>query len=120
MLKGIPCLMLFYLLGEGLARLTEAPIPGAVIGMVMMFAALRLSRRTTPLWLEQSSQFFIRYLALFFLPAAVGLFFLPESFDNQWPAILGAIVLATLISLGATALLLNRLVQASSDKEQEQ
>lgn len=106
-LKGILCLLIFYGLGETLSLLTAAPIPGAVIGMLLLFAVLRLSGRPTPQWLTDGSQFLIRLLSLFFLPAAVGLFFLPAEFHRQWPALLATIVMATLCSLALTALALN-------------
>jgi len=47
MLRGIPCLIAFYLLGEGIVWLTSFPVPGAVVGMLLLFFALRIHARTT-------------------------------------------------------------------------
>lgn len=117
MIKGIICLIFFYALGEGITLLTNLPIPGAVIGMLLLFFLLRYRGQSTPTWLNDSSQLFIRFLPLFFLPAAVGIFFLPDAFHTQWPAFLGAIVIATLISLATTALVMKELLK-KADKSQ--
>ncbi len=112
-LKGLACLLLFYGIGETLSRKAGLPVPGAVIGMLLLFGVLRLSGRPAPQWLSDSSQLLIRLLSLFFLPAAVGLFFLPPEFLQQWPALVATIVFATLCSLALTAILVNRWIKKS-------
>ncbi|RLA40704.1 MAG: CidA/LrgA family protein, partial [Gammaproteobacteria bacterium] len=48
---------------------------------------------------------------LFFIPAGLGIFFLPEAMQQQWPAILAAIVGGTLLSIALTGLTLKALTR---------
>ncbi len=102
-------LIAFLWCGEGVASYTGAPIPGAVLGMLLLFAALRLYPGTTPVWLVDTAHRLIAMLPMFFIPAGVGIFFLPDGFSNQGPALLGAIVVGTLLSITLTGLVLKTL-----------
>ena len=103
MLLGLTLLVAFLLAGEGLAHGLELPVPGSVLGMLMLFIALRLWPGR---WLEHSSrpaaEGLIRFLPLLFLPAGAGIFFLPPALLAQWPAVLAAITIATFISMIVT------------------
>lgn len=65
--KGIFFLLLFYLLGEILARLIGGVLPGSVLGMLLLFAALQLK------WVDGASLdgvvgFLMDNMALFLSP----------------------------------------------------
>ncbi len=107
--KGLAVLIAFLWLGEGIANYTGAPIPGGVLGMLLLFTVLRLYPGTTPGWLVDTAHRLIALLPLFFIPAGVGIFFLPDGFADQWPALLGAIILGTLLSITLTGLVLKAL-----------
>lgn len=98
MLQGFIILLLFQLLGEAIVTLTHSPVPGPVIGMLLLWLGLHIKRGPSSA-LSQSSHQFIQYLSLLFLPAGVGLFFLPAHIQQHWPAIAGAMVIGTLVSL---------------------
>lgn len=98
MLKAFTILLLFQLLGETLVGLTGIPIPGPVIGMLLLWIALHIKNGASS-ELSQLSQNLISHLSLLFLPAGVGLFFLPASIQQYWPAVLGAMVLGTFVSM---------------------
>ncbi len=111
MLRGFIILLVFQGIGEAAAHYGKVPIPGPVIGMVLLFLALTFRGSEMPIWLGQTGYFMIRWLALMFVPACVGLFFLPTSHVGQWLAIIGVIVLATLLTLTATACVMKHLLQ---------
>ncbi len=113
MLQGFAFLILFKLLGEALVSLAGLPIPGPVIGMLLLFLWLQL-RGGASAPLHQASHQLIQNMGLLFLPAGVGLFFLPASLQREWPAILGAILGGTLISMLFTAWLIRLLGQRKS------
>ena len=96
-------------LGELAKVLTGAVLPGSVIGMLILLTALIL-RRGVPPWLGEASQRIIGALSLLFLPPSVGLFFLGSGFADQWPAVIGAILLGTLLTMAITALLMQKLL----------
>lgn len=110
MLRGLFALVFFQGTGEAIVYLSGIPIPGPVVGMVLLFATLQLTRTETPGWLGETGHFMIRWLSLMFLPACTGLFFLPDITADQWLPIIGAMFLGTLITMAAAAFLMHRLM----------
>ena len=108
MLQGIIVLLLFQLLGETLVTLTHSPIPGPVAGMLLLWLGLHLKRGPTP-ELQRTAQTLVQYLSLFFLPAGVGLFFLPPEIQRHWAAVIAAMVCGTFITMLLSAWLIKRL-----------
>ncbi|WP_299770182.1 CidA/LrgA family protein [uncultured Pseudoteredinibacter sp.] len=98
MVRGLLVLFFFQWLGEWISLATQAPIPGPVIGMLLLLLAL-LIRQKVSSDLQQSSHMLVQHLSLLFLPAGVGIFFLSEQVLAQWPAIAAAMVVGTFISL---------------------
>jgi holin-like protein len=110
MLQGLCVLLACQFAGELIKAYTGIILPGPIIGMLLLFAGLCLWRGV-PKFLNQSSQTLIQHLGLMFLPPSVGIFFLGERFDNQWPAIIAAVVGGTLLSLIFSGLLMNSLLK---------
>ncbi len=70
-LLGLGILMGFSALGEGIGKLLHLPVPGSVLGLVLLWLALstgavRLS------WLEAAADHLLGVLGLLFVPATVG------------------------------------------------
>lgn len=72
MIRGLLILLICQFLGEAVAHFFALPVPGGVIGMLVLFVGLTL-HRGVPDWLEQSSQQILRPLTLYFVPASVGI-----------------------------------------------
>ncbi len=110
MIPGLLILIAYQLVGELISYWLNWPIPGPVVGMLLLLASLRLGAVLWPRgWLvatETAGKALIDNLSLLFLPAGVGIFFLPDHIQAQWPAVLAAIVLATFISMVLCAILL--------------
>ncbi|MBM4764375.1 murein hydrolase regulator LrgA [Bacillus sp. B15-48] len=70
----IQLLFLWFLneLGYFLVKTFHLPIPGNVIGMVLLFVLL-ITGIVKLSWIEEASSFLIKHLAFFFIPIAVGL-----------------------------------------------
>jgi holin-like protein len=110
---GLLVLLLFQCAGEALKGYFSIPLPGPVLGMFLLFICLCLYR-SVPLVVDKASQTLIPFLALMFLPAAAGLFFLGTGFNNQWPAVLGAVILGALLSLLFNGLMMKWLCKTKS------
>jgi len=119
MLKGLLVLLLFQGVGEAISHYSGIPIPGPVIGMILLFTALQLSPRTLPIGLGEAAHLMIRWLSLLFVPACVGFFFLTTTSTSQWLAITGVIVLATLLTMVATATLMAHLLAKQPELKSE-
>lgn len=75
MLRGIAVLLLFQLLGESMVFLTKLPIPGPVVGLILLFIAMQAGRRFQRISLEpveKASAALLGNLGLLFVPAGVG------------------------------------------------
>ncbi|KUJ83904.1 MULTISPECIES: CidA/LrgA family protein [Microbulbifer] len=115
-LAGAFTLLAFEGLGVALGRWLELPVPGAVLGMVLLLLAL-LVYGSVPTGLAAVSGLLLRSLALLFLPAAVGVYFLRGFATSDWLALLAATTVGTLLSFLLTALLLQRLLRRESPGE---
>lgn len=108
MIKSLTTLLAFQALGELLALTLIPVIPGPVLGLVLLFGFLVLTKGPDA-ELAHTTSVFSAHLGLLFVPAAVGVVvFLPVLQDYAWPLIL-ALVASVVCSLVVSAWLLNRL-----------
>ncbi|MDQ6935882.1 MAG: CidA/LrgA family protein [Actinomycetota bacterium] len=71
-LLGLVAVLLCQLLGEVLVRLTNAPVPGPVVGMVVFLLVLRVRRPSEDHALVRAPAVLLRHLQLWFVPPGVG------------------------------------------------
>lgn len=107
MIRGFILLLACQLLGDLIARALDVPVPGGVIGMLLLFLGLLLYRGV-PAELEQASQGVLRHLALYFVPASVGIMTMGPLLAQEGVRIGVVMVLSTLIPLVACGYLLDR------------
>ena len=112
-LRGFALLLLLQMCGEGLARLFSLPIPGPVIGMLLLWPMLQW----TPLRdsLAAASRLLLNHLSLFFVPAGVGVIAHLALLSQYGLKLLLVIVLSTWIGLAVTALALRALLGRGND-----
>ena len=111
--NGLAVLLLFQLIGDAVAHLFGLLVPGAVIGMALLFVTLLLKRRVSKS-LELASTGLLSHFSLLFVPAGVGVIAQFNRIADEWLSISIALVLSTLITLAATATIMqiaNRLSQ---------
>ncbi|MCB1757109.1 MAG: CidA/LrgA family protein [Gammaproteobacteria bacterium] len=101
-LNGLTILLAYQLAGEVITVFLGLPVPGPVLGMVLLFLTL-LARKTTPAALDQASSALLSHLTLLFVPAGVGLMVHLDLIAAEWLPVLVALLLSTLISLAATS-----------------
>ncbi len=73
MLNGMMWLLGCQLVGEVLVRSLDLPVPGPVVGMVILFALLQWRRPETGAGLLRISDRMLRHLQLLFIPPGVGI-----------------------------------------------
>lgn len=108
MIGTFTTLLVFQTLGEGLAYAFSLPVPGPVIGMVLLFCYL-LAKRGAAERLAPTTVEFLKHLSLLFIPAGVGIMVYAQRVAAEWLPIVTALVLSTVVSLVVTALVLRRL-----------
>jgi len=104
-LTGITLLLAYQLAGEVTVRLLALPIPGPVLGMVMLFATL-LMRGQLPESLNNASNALLSHLSLLFVPAGVGMMVHFDRIADEWLPITLALFLSTVITMVATAVIM--------------
>jgi holin-like protein len=107
-LRGFALLLLLQMCGEALARLLSLPIPGPVIGMLLLWPMLQW----TPLRnsLAAAAQLLLGHLSLFFVPAGGGVIAHHARVSQYRLKLLLVIVVSTWIGLAVTALVLRALL----------
>lgn len=110
MLFGLALLLLCQLAGEALSAALRLPVPGPVLGLVLLLMLL-LWRGRVPDGLRAVTETLLRYLALLFVPAGVGLMAHWHLVRADWPIMLAVLVLSTVLTITVTALTLRWLLQ---------
>lgn len=106
MIGSLAALLLFQLAGELIVRLTGLPLPGPVLGMVLLFIAL-VARGTAPQTFSDTSRGLLDHLALLFVPAGVGIITHLSRVVDEWGAIAITLVASTALAISATAFTLH-------------
>ena len=93
------CLLIgLQLAGTAFAGVLGLPVPGPVIGLLVLLVWLLAGGRR-PAGLEAAAEGFIRYLPLLFVPAAVGLVQYLDVLSEQGLVLLLVVVLLLLLLL---------------------
>ncbi len=103
MIRGSFYILLFYFLGEMLSKLIGAFVPGSVLGMVLLFLALYF-KVIKPESVKDVATSITKNMAVFFVPAGVGLMVYAELVSKSLAAILVAIAGSTILTIITVAL----------------
>jgi holin-like protein len=105
MLSAITQLLLFQLAGELIARGLDIPVPGPVIGMVLLFAMLVL-RGGVNGELQNTAQSLLQHLSLLFVPAGAGIMLHLHRVADEWLPLTLSLLASTALTLAVTALVM--------------
>src|ERR1035437_1954524 len=98
MIKGSFFILLFYYLGEMFSLLIHGFIPGSVIGMILLFLCL-FFKIIKPENVKDVSTVITKNMAVFFVPAGVGLTVYIELFSKSLATIIAAISVSTVLTI---------------------
>ncbi|MDR7123405.1 CidA/LrgA family protein [Pseudotabrizicola sp. 4114] len=103
MLHALIAILSLQLLGEAAARALSLPLPGPVLGMVLMLALLIASPRFAAL-IRPTAQGILAHLSLLFVPAGVGVVGHFATLGSQTAAIAVAVIGSTILAIAVGAL----------------
>jgi holin-like protein len=98
MIAALMALLACQVAGELAARLLGLPIPGPVIGTILLFALL-LIRGRVPGALRDVARGLLTNLSLLFVPAGVGIIQHLDRIRGEWVGILAALIGSTVLTM---------------------
>ncbi len=119
MLRALLTLFVCLAIGNAINRLSGLPLPGSVIGLLLMLMLL-IWRRGPDEPLKQTCHFLLRNMTVLFLPASVGLITQLSALRDNAATIGVAIVVSTLLGMGVTAVIMQWLGHDGNDSHHGQ
>jgi holin-like protein len=118
MIAALMALLACQVAGELVARLLGLPIPGPVIGTILLFALL-LIRGRVPGALRDVARALLTNLSLLFVPAGVGIIQHLDRIRGEWVGILAALIGSTVLTM-IVAVVVFRLVSRVTGADREE
>ena len=115
MIAGLALLLCCQLAGEVAVRLFGLPVPGPVLGMLLLFGLLLVRPHALEVARDTSSAL-LRHLSLLFLPVSVGLIRHAPRLRAEWLPIAVAILVSTIATFAVTSIVFERLVRPQRDQ----
>lgn len=119
MLKQFSIILSIYFLGELIQKALGLPVPGNVLGMLILFFSLCTGVIKLNM-IDKISDFLLENMAFFFLPAGASLITCFALLEGKLTAILAVSLISTFIILAVTGLtveLVQRFLGKKSSKE---
>jgi holin-like protein len=116
MIKGSFYILLFYFLGEMVSLLIQGFIPGSVIGMILLFLCL-FFKIINPENVRVVATVITKNMAVFFVPAGVGLMVYVELFSKSIATIIAAIAISTVLTIITVSLIQESFERHHTKKE---
>jgi len=110
MLRALATLLVFQCLGEGVSYLFKLPVPGPVIGMLLLFGFLMLRPQIADA-IEPTALELLRHLSLLFIPAGVGIMVSAGKVRGDALAVVASLIVSTTLAIAVTALVTRALLR---------
>lgn len=112
MLQAVALLLVCQLCGEIAVRLLGWPLPGPVVGMMLLLAWL-VRRGRSFHELDGTVDAFLKYLALLFVPAGVGVMTYLGALSKEWATLGATLILSAAITLVVTGWIMQKMLERS-------
>lgn len=116
MVEAFALLLVFQLVGEVAAQGLHLPVPGPLIGMLLLFAALLLRGRL-PDGLRDAANALLRHLMLLFIPAVTGVMMYFDRIEREALPFFAACLLGAAVTMTVTALVLRAMLRLTGDRQ---
>ncbi|MDF2590778.1 MAG: CidA/LrgA family protein [Clostridia bacterium] len=103
LLRQITIILLFVFLGELLNKFIGIPIPGSILGMVLLLVSL-LTGIVKLKQIDEVSRFLLDHMAVLFVPAGVGLISVIGVVKDTWWILLLISISTTFLVMSVTGL----------------
>ncbi len=110
-LSALTVLFLCQFAGEIVSNALRLPVPGPVLGLVLLLGLLIVRGGKVTKELKPTAQVLLQNLSLLFVPAGVGVVTQLDVLGQNWLPVAVAIVVSTLLGLGVTAWVMQKLAR---------
>lgn len=117
-LYAVLVLLALQLVGEMLVQALGWPLPGALVGALLLLAGLLWLGRL-PKALEQTAGALLQNMMLLFIPIVAGVMLHFERISREWLPFLTAGIVGAAVTLGTTALVLRWMLARCGQTGQE-
>jgi holin-like protein len=114
-LRGLALLLVLQAIGEVLSRFFALPIPGPVLGLALLLAALNFEFVRVPV--SAAAELMLAHLSLLFVPVGVGVITHLQLLSQHGIRLLLVIVLSTWIGIAVTAVVLRSFLRIALARE---
>ncbi len=91
-------LYLFSALGEIISTVFQLPLPGSIIGLLLLFICLYY-KIIPAMYIKNGAVFLLAVLPLFFIPATVGVIQYPELLSSKGMFLIILVIISTLMTI---------------------
>jgi holin-like protein len=109
-------ILVIYLFGELLSSLLHLPIPGNILGMIILFIML-YTKVIKVDDISNVTNFFLDHLSFFFIPAGVGLMTSLGVIKSTWWQLLVVCLSTTIIIIAVTGIIVQAISKKTERKE---
>jgi len=95
-------LYLFYLAGDYVQELLHLPVPGSIVGLLLLFILL-LCKVVPVSWIDYGSSAVLANLPLFFIPATAGIVDHLGIFSGKGLLLIVILIVSTLLTMGTAS-----------------
>ncbi len=106
------------LIGEIISTSCELPIPGSIIGMIILLVLL-MSKKLKLGQIEEVGQFLLTYMVFLFIPAGVSLIESLTYIEGKVGAILTVCLLSTIITMLVTGAVAQVIIRFQEKREEK-
>jgi len=117
MLGALTVLLVFQLIGEVIVQFAGLPIPGPVIGLLLLFLSLWI-RGGLAAPLRDTANGILQHLSLLFVPAGVGVMVHFSRLSGEWLPILAAVLVSTALAIVVSALVMRALIRGRPEADE--
>ncbi|MBD3585465.1 CidA/LrgA family protein [Salinimonas sp. HHU 13199] len=113
---GLLMLFVFYILGEVIVQSASLPLPGALVGLLLLLFMLLFLKRT-PATIASGARPLLSHMTVLFVPAVCAVMLMWQDIEPYLMSISAAIFISTALSLGATAWVAVRIFLAAKGSQ---
>lgn len=111
-------LFIFNYLGGFIVEFTGIPLPGSIIGLLLLVLCLQMKWLKVEI-IRDGASFLIAFLTLFFIPSTVGIIEYPQLWSVEGLIFMSVVIVSTLFTISITSIISQKVEQRELSFKEE-